>query len=50
VRKLITMNPALPLATHLAVRGGLILGAGDLDRVSSNRRLGPMHASGYTCT
>ena len=28
-RKILTMNPARPVATHVAVRDGLILGAGD---------------------
>ncbi|KNG93106.1 amidohydrolase [Pseudaestuariivita atlantica] len=30
-RKIITMNPAQPVATHVAVRDGRILGAGSLD-------------------
>ena len=33
-RKIITMNPAQPLATHVAVRDGRILGVGTLDEVS----------------
>ena len=32
-RRVITMNPANPLATHVAVREGRILGAGTLDQV-----------------
>ena len=30
-RKIITMNPSQPQATHVAVRDGRILGAGSLD-------------------
>ena len=30
-RKIITMNPSQPLATHVAVRDGRILGAGSLE-------------------
>ena len=30
-RKIITMNPARPLADHVAVRDGVILGAGTLN-------------------
>ncbi len=30
-RKIITMNPSRPFATHVAVRGGRVLGAGTLD-------------------
>ena len=30
-RKILTMNPARPLATHVAVRDGRILGAGRLE-------------------
>ncbi len=30
-RKIVTMNPSRPLATHVAVRDGRILGAGSLD-------------------
>ena len=33
-RKVITMNPARPEATHVAVRDGQIIGAGDLDELS----------------
>ena len=33
-RKFITMNPARPEATHVAVRDGQIIGAGDLDELS----------------
>ena len=33
-RKIITMNPAQPLATHVAVRDGRILAVGTLDEVS----------------
>src|SRR5271166_2379422 len=33
-RKIVTMNPSRPLATHVAVRDGLILGAGNLDELS----------------
>ena len=33
-RKIITMNPAEPLATHVAVRDGRILAVGTLDEVS----------------
>ena len=32
-RKVITLNPMQPEATHVAVRGGRILAVGDLDRV-----------------
>ena len=32
--KVITMNPARPYATHLAVREGRILGAGRLDELT----------------
>ena len=32
-RKIITMNPARPEATHVAVRDGRILGAGSLDEL-----------------
>ena len=32
-RKIITMNPSKPLATHVAVRDGRILGAGSLDEL-----------------
>ncbi len=32
--KIITMNPARPLATHVAVRDGRILGAGSLDELA----------------
>jgi predicted amidohydrolase YtcJ len=33
-RKIITMNPSRPLATHVAVRDGRILGAGTLDELT----------------
>ncbi len=33
-RKVISMNPANPVATHVAVRDGIILGVGSLDEVS----------------
>ena len=33
-RKIITMNPANPTATHVAVRDGMILGVGSLDEVA----------------
>lgn len=33
-RKIITMNPSKPLATHVAVRDGRILGAGALDELT----------------
>ncbi len=33
-RKIITMNPSRPLATHVAVRDGRILGAGALDELA----------------
>lgn len=33
-RRVITMNPMRPLATHVAVRDGRILGAGSLDEVA----------------
>ena len=33
-RKIITMNPSRPLATHVAVRDGRILGAGPLDELT----------------
>lgn len=33
-RKIITMNPARPTATHVAVRDGRILGAGTLDELT----------------
>ena len=33
-RKIITMNPARPLATHVAVRDGYILGAGALEELA----------------
>ena len=32
-RQIITMNPARPRATHVAVRDGRILGAGSLDEI-----------------
>jgi predicted amidohydrolase YtcJ len=32
-RKIVTMNPSRPLATHVAVRDGRILGAGSLDEL-----------------
>ena len=34
-RKIITMNPNRPEVTHVAVRDGRILGAGDLDELTS---------------
>ena len=33
-RKIVTMNPSRPLATHVAVRDGRILGAGSLDELT----------------
>lgn len=33
-RKIITMNPARPLATHVAVRDGRILGVDALDELA----------------
>jgi predicted amidohydrolase YtcJ len=33
-RKIVTMNPSRPLATHVAVREGRILGAGSLDELT----------------
>ena len=33
-RKIVTMNPSKPLATHVAVRDGRILGAGALDELT----------------
>jgi predicted amidohydrolase YtcJ len=33
-RKVVTMNPGRPLATHVAVRDGRILGAGSLDELA----------------
>ena len=33
-RKIVTMNPSRPFATHVAVRDGLILGAGSLEELS----------------
>ena len=33
-RRIRTMNPARPLATHVAVRDGLVLGAGSLDELT----------------
>ncbi|WP_326543977.1 amidohydrolase [Pseudorhodoferax sp.] len=33
-RKILTMNPARPMATHVAVRDGRILGAGSLDELA----------------
>jgi hypothetical protein len=32
-RKIVTLNPKQPLATHLAVRDGRVLAVGDLDRM-----------------
>ncbi|MBL8325580.1 MAG: amidohydrolase [Rubrivivax sp.] len=32
-RRIVTMNPARPVATHVAVQGGRILGAGTLDEL-----------------
>jgi len=34
-RKIITMNPSRPVATHVAVKDGRILGAGSLGRDGS---------------
>lgn len=34
-RKIITMNPSAPLASHVAVRDGRVLGAGTLDELTS---------------
>lgn len=34
-KKILTMNPSRPLATHVAVRDGRILGVGDLDELRS---------------
>ncbi len=33
-RKILTMNPARPIATHVAVRDGLIIGAGSLPELA----------------
>jgi hypothetical protein len=33
-RRIRTMNPARPLATHVAVRDGLVLGAGSLENLT----------------
>ena len=33
-RKIITMNPSRPLATHVAVRDGRILGVGPLEELA----------------
>jgi len=33
-RKIVTMNPSRSLATHVAVRDGMILGAGDLEELT----------------
>ncbi len=33
-RKILTMNPSRPLATHVAVRDGMIVGAGTLEELS----------------
>ena len=33
-RKIVTINPSKPLATHVAVRDGRILGAGSLDELT----------------
>ena len=33
-RKVITMNPSNPVATHVAVRDGMILGVGQLAEVA----------------
>jgi len=33
-RKILTMNPSRPLTTHVAVRDGLIIGAGSLEELS----------------
>ena len=37
-RKIITMNPRRPLATHVAVRDGYVLGAGTLEEFESRAR------------
>lgn len=34
-RRIVTMNPAQPVATHVAVRDGRILAVGDLDRMAA---------------
>ena len=34
-RRIITMNPAQPEATHVAVRDGIVLAVGDADRANS---------------
>lgn len=34
-RKIITMNPARPIATHVAVRDGVVLGAGPRDEMTA---------------
>ena len=33
-KKIITMNPARPFATHIAVKDGKVLGTGVLDELS----------------
>ncbi len=35
-RRVHTMNPGNPLATHVAVRDGQVLGAGTLDEVAGS--------------
>ena len=32
-RKILTMNPQHPIASHVAVRGGIVLGAGSLEEL-----------------
>ena len=34
-RRIVTLNPAQPVATHVAVRDGRILAVGDLDRMAA---------------
>lgn len=34
-RRIVTMNPAQPVATHVAVRDGIVLAVGDAERASS---------------
>jgi hypothetical protein len=38
-RKVVTMNPSRPVATHVAVRDGRILGVGTLDELDRVGRL-----------
>ena len=37
-KRILTMNPAQPEATHVAVRDGRILGAGPLDALAGKSR------------